>query len=354
MTIKNIQALRAIAANGVLLSHLYVVEQKFGHGFGILPTTAHLGSCGVDLFFVISGFIMATIAQDVSWRRFLFDRATRIFPPYWFYTTVVLIVSLLSPAMVNSSYLQQPSLLRSYLLIPDTVLPLLAVGWTLIHEMYFYLCFALLIFLIRRSRVQLPLWLLMWAVLIVVANGFVRAYDLSTPVISVITHPLTLEFIVGAGVGWILRKKVTAFPILVLCAGIGGLSSAVFLRFDEPALIHIRNLQDVILFGLPCALIVYGAVAIELKNGITAPSWLIELGNASYSTYLSHVLILSAIGRLFAAIPQHNTYLETAFVIVCIVSANIAGFLSHRLIERRAQMWFRNYGGQRRFAAQTT
>ena len=121
--IKNIQALRAIAANGVLISHLLIVEQKYSHAGPILPADSRFGAFGVDLFFVISGFIMATIATDKSWHKFLADRAWRILPPYWFYTTVVLVVSLLAPAAVNSSFAHQPSVWRSYLLIPDTVDP---------------------------------------------------------------------------------------------------------------------------------------------------------------------------------------------------------------------------------------
>ena len=125
MVIKNIQALRAIAANGVLVSHLFIVEQKYSHGGEVLSAHAHLGAFGVDLFFVISGFIMATIARNASWHKFLFDRAMRILPPYWFYTTLILIVSFYVPAYVNSSFEHPPSISRSYLLIPDRVGPLL-------------------------------------------------------------------------------------------------------------------------------------------------------------------------------------------------------------------------------------
>ncbi len=137
MIIKNVQVLRALAANAVLLSHLFIVEQKYGHGFVALPAGVDLGRRGVDLFFVISGFIMAMIAQQsTQWHGFLLDRITRIVPPYWFYTTLVLIVALIAPGIVNSSYQHPPSAWLSYLLIPQDVPPLLAVGWTLIHEMY--------------------------------------------------------------------------------------------------------------------------------------------------------------------------------------------------------------------------
>jgi peptidoglycan/LPS O-acetylase OafA/YrhL len=101
-------------------------------------------------------------------------------------------------------------------------------------------------------------------------------------------------------------------------------------------LIANRNWTRPILVGAPCALIVYGAVAMEIRGAPAAPAWLVALGDASYSTYLSHVLVLSALGRVFGMTSNHNVFLETAFVIIAIVTANVVGLLSYRLIERRS------------------
>ena len=334
----NIQLLRAIAANGVLLSHLLVIEQKYGHGFIFLPEIIRLGSCGVDLFFVISGFIMATIAHDISWRKFLFDRITRIFPPYWFYTTIVLFISLISPNIVNSSFGNQSSLWRSYLLIPDIAPPLLAVGWTLIHEMYFYLCFAFIIVLIARFSMRLPIFLLFWAAFIVGFNSFVPTQK-EFPIITIITHPLTLEFIIGAFVGVIISKNYTVLGFSALASGIIWLA-IVFMLPDALILADNMNWKHIVLIGIPCALIVYGVVAIELHSYKT-PKWLVSLGDASYSTYLSHVLVLSAIGRLYKIMPIHNQYIEILFVIICVGIANICGVISYRIVERKSIKYIR-------------
>ncbi len=335
MVIKNIQALRAIAANGVLISHLFIVEQKYSHGGAVLSANAHLGAFGVDLFFVISGFIMATIARNASWQKFLFDRAMRILPPYWFYTTLILIVSFYVPAYVNSSFEHPPSVWRSYLLIPDRVGPLLAVGWTLMHEMCFYFCFAFIIFLTGLCRFKITSLLLMWTVAVICLNAVVHLNEISDPVVAVITHPLTLEFIFGAAAGILIQKNGTAFAASALVGGIIIFMVVLSLSDDALGLIDGRNWKRIILVGAPCTLIVYGLVGIEIKNKQAAPRWLVALGNASYSTYLSHVLVLSAIGRMFAMIPNHNVYFETAFVIMCIIAANIVGLLSYSLIERR-------------------
>jgi len=335
MVIKNIQALRAIAANGVVISHLFIAEQKYSHGGAVLSAGAHSGAFGVDLFFVISGFIMATIAQNASWQKFLFDRAMRILPPYWFYTTLVLIVSFYAPAYVNGSFEHPPSIWRSYLLVPDSIGPLLAVGWTLMHEMYFYLCFALVIFLTGAFRFKIMSLLLIWTVAVICLNAAVQLTEISDPVVAVITHPLTLEFIFGVAAGIAIQRNCTAFAVSTVVGGITIFMLVLSMSDGALGLIDDRNWKRVMLVGAPCALIVYGLVGIEIKNKQTAPYWLVALGDESYSTYLSHVLVLSAIGRMFALMPNHDVFFETAFLIICGAAANVVGLLSCSLIERR-------------------
>jgi len=287
------------------------------------------------LFFVISGFIMATIAGNASWQKFIFDRTIRILPPYWFYTTLILIVSFYVPAYVNNSFEHPPSIWRSYLLIPDSVGPLLAVGWTLMHEMYFYFCFALIIFLAGAFRFKITSLLLIWTVAVICLNAVAHLTEISDPVVAVITHPLTLEFIFGAVAGILIQKNYTAFAAFTFAAGAIIFMIVLSLSDDALGLIDGQNWKRAILVGAPCALIVYGLVGIEIRNKQTAPYWLVVLGNASYSTYLSHVLVLSAIGRMFALMPNHNVYFEAAFVIICITAANVVGLLSCSVIERR-------------------
>jgi exopolysaccharide production protein ExoZ len=336
LTIKNIQALRAVAANGVLLSHLVIIELKYGHAGPVVPEAASFGAFGVDLFFVISGFVMATIARDASWRSFLAGRARRIFPPYWFYTTLVLLVSLYAPAAVNRSFAHPPSIWRSYLLIPDRVDPLLAVGWTLIHEMYFYLCFAFMIFLSGMTRLTLPYLLLMWTAAVLGLNAAFHRYGINDPIAAVVAHPLTLEFIFGAVVGILIQRKTAVLAAPALMAGLAAFMLVLLCGDTAPVLITDRNWTRAILIGMPCALIVYGAVATEIRGVQAAPRWLATLGNASYSTYLSHVLVLSVAGRLFALMPEHTVAMEAAFAVLCIVAANAAGLLSCYLLECRS------------------
>jgi exopolysaccharide production protein ExoZ len=246
-----------------------LLKQKYGSP--ILPASAHFGAFGVDLFFVISGFIMAIVAEDgVSWPSFLVGRARRILPPYWFYTTVVLVVSLAAPTIVNSSLGTPPSLWRSYLLIPDSGPPLLAVRRTLVHEAYFYVAFAGMLFLIRSYRLTLPRLLLVWAAAVICLDTFFRFYGVTAPVSAVVAHPLTLQFIFGAFVGILILRETTDFGGLALLVDVSLLAIAL-LGFpgEAPSLLVDKMWERVLVIGLPCVLTVYGAVALERHR----PGW---------------------------------------------------------------------------------
>ena len=135
--IRNVQALRGVAVLLVVAAHLCIVEGRFA-GDGMLPQSGEIGFVGVDLFFVISGFVMVTVTRGRfgRWRqvgRFLYHRATRIYPLYWVVSTAVLCALLVRPEWINASQGGQVDIFRSFALLPQPGLPLLAVGWTLIH-----------------------------------------------------------------------------------------------------------------------------------------------------------------------------------------------------------------------------
>jgi hypothetical protein len=91
------------------------------------------GIAGVNPFFVLSGFIMVAVAGcNIGPIEFLWRRATRIYPTYWLVSLAALAVAIVATTIVNSSIQVPISLWRSFLLIPDRTLPLLAVGWTLL------------------------------------------------------------------------------------------------------------------------------------------------------------------------------------------------------------------------------
>ncbi|HWL31826.1 MAG TPA: acyltransferase [Xanthobacteraceae bacterium] len=268
--IGGIQVTRAVAANMVMVSHLAVVETKYSAGFAIIPQNEQIGQLGVHIFFVVSGIVMALLAERrPDWQRFAWDRITRIYPIYWLYTALALFVAFVAPHAINSSFSETPSILKSVLLWPDRSLPWLAVGWSLIHEMYFYAVMTAII----AFRLNLVASLIVWA-------GVIAApIPHSGPELSVILSPMTFEFIGGAFIGIFISRYPRNWPSI-------------------PALERI--------------------------------------GDASYSIYLSHVFVISAIGRIYALIPYHSYMSEAVFILIAIVAANLYGLLSYRYIEQPA------------------
>jgi len=169
--LSSIQALRGIAALLVLVFHIAEIQRSV---IGTGPDTIWLsgwwngGYSGVDLFFVISGFIMVYVTQNKagSWRhslQFLYARIVRIYPVWWVFSGIMALYFWQAygvPADIERANISGglgAYLLRSVLLLPQAAVPVLGLGWSLIHEVYFYLVFALILCVPRRYLV----WILM-------------------------------------------------------------------------------------------------------------------------------------------------------------------------------------------------
>ena len=333
--IANLQSLRGMAAMLVVLFHLATIEGNYGHGYRLLSDIWTIGMSGVDLFFVISGFVMVTVTRGRfqsagAGRRFLAHRITRIYPLYWFFSLLVLVVFLARPGMVKRS-LQggEVDLIGSFLLLPQDGLPLLMVGWTLIHEMYFYLVFALLLLFPERRLARL---LGLWAGAVVCAGLLLPASAGAT--LRLVTHPLTLEFIAGCLAALLIHRGITRFGWPCLGTGVmawlAGYALHVHLGLGhEPS-----HWMRVLLFGLPAALVVYGLVALETARKTILPVWAARLGDASYSLYLSHVLVMGALARIGAGFASAGDPMLRPALLLLLVAAAVAFALAcHRFIE---------------------
>lgn len=352
---ESLQALRGIAALAVLVFHLRAVESKYIPGTPVLGTFAAHADAGVDLFFVISGFVMAHVGRSrfagfPAAGVFLMHRAWRVLPMYWLFTTLTVVLMTTFPAIVNSSYPDQ-SVIRSYLLIPHTQLPVLAVGWTLIHEAYFYIVFAVAIAIIAERA--LTVCLIGWAA--VIAYAQIDGSQEMTPLRQLLISPLTFEFIVGAlaGLHWRRLPRQLAFAMMI--SGIALYLTAAF-GFADPLISTPDPWLRTANFGTASVLLVLGWVMYESRGDVRVPSLLASLGNSSYSLYLSHVFVISAVGRLWAlAIPGQAWGHHFMFVVVATASACIAGHFIHRWIEQPLlNLPHRNWWSRGRVGRKTT
>jgi peptidoglycan/LPS O-acetylase OafA/YrhL len=343
-----IQAARGIAANLVVLSHLCIVEAKYTAG-GVLPAFTLYGIAGVDLFFVLSGFIMVAVAGHYTGPLdFLWRRATRIYPTYWLASLVVLALAIFVPTIVNSSIDVPISLWRSFLLVPDRTVPLLAVGWTLVHEMYFYLVFATFLAL----RIPIFAGVIIWGLVLLLMMATIPDKVAALPVLRLVTSPLTAEFMMGAIVGILWRNRLVSGAIALGVVGLSGLVLAIV--YIAPMLSLATNQYlvawRVFIFGLPSALIVYALTAIEHSHpSVRSGRFLVTLGNWSYATYLTHVLVISAIGRmLLLFVPSGGVGASLALIAAGILTANIVAAAVHMFFERPTLNWLHEFSARLR------
>ena len=346
----HIQALRGIAALLVVVSHLLIIEQKYSAD-QILGDWATYGMAGVDLFFVISGFIMVYVMWDrprgvKASGEFLWGRASRIYPLYWVVSLVLLALWFVRPDMVFSSIEGEPNFIKSFLLFPDTREPLLAVGWTLVHEMYFYLVFAGIMLLPRGA---LGPSLVFWTIFIFMGFRFYSNSETSSPVIELIVNPLTLEFIGGAVAACIFKlrrvgRKVTQWSTaskVLLAIGI-----LMFIRevFGSDAF-PLQGYERLDAFLFPSVMIVYGLAAMDhAEVSIWQP--LVTLGDWSYSLYLTHVLSLTVMGRLWANFNNDSVLDNIVILITMVVGTIFISGLVYKYIEAPMIKAARNMRGR--------
>lgn len=297
MKLQSIQALRGLAAMLVLIFHIHELE-VLAIADNNLTERAWVGGlftngyAGVDLFFVISGFIMVYVTRNsVPGLRqaadFLFGRVTRIYPVWWAFAGCLTIymfaahgLSGQNAAWQKASFGQPmiPFLMKSFLLIPQPAFPILNVGWTLVHEVYFYIMFTLFMLAPRK---WLPVLLGIWAAL--VTGGAMMG--LSNPVamgwVSLAVHPMTLEFILGAIAGLaITNGLVWRSGVLTLVASMLLLAGLCYQGQESKSLLLWTR---VLWYGVPAALLVYAVAGLDLQARHTwlIPAlfgWLVTIG----------------------------------------------------------------------------
>ena len=339
--LSNIQSLRGLAALLVVLTHLPSMEIKHG-GDQILPAFFRFGISGVDLFFVISGFIMVYVTWTSERApkqslKFLFARISRIYPIYWLIAGTVFAAWLVKPGVMTYDP-AQTNIVKSFLLWPDQTLPMLKVAWTLIHEMYFYLVFALILLLPRRFL--LPAFGL-WAAAVI--GGNLSGLGKINPEMELIVHPLTVEFFMGALAGWWFMQSSAKQNSGVLWFAFGSLAfigSLLYLTLTLDTAAFPSNWARTAYFGLPAAFMVYGLSVMD-RAGRVLPQWTSTFGDWSYSLYLSHILTLSILGYMWRPFTRGGPIDNVIALTILLIGAIAAAAVSWYLFERPMLRFFK-------------
>ena len=326
--INSIQYLRGLAAIVVVIRHLLDRTEKYNiiaPGFN----GVEIGLWGVDLFFVISGFVMVYITQrrQFSFKlivNFWLRRFLRISPLYYIMTVIMLIGAFYMPQATQL----KPSVahtLASFLYLPTiNPLPVLAVGWTLNYEMYFYLIFGCVLFLPSKYQIQV---LSAWISFSVILGFFYHSDNL---LFNQITNQLLIEFLLGVLAGrlyltenfWSVTKSLIIISI-----------SFFIIIFAE--LVDVGEEFRSLIYGIPCAGLVSSLIMLEAKNIYKFDNkFLLLAGNISYSLYLVHLIVIVIYGKIvmtFLLFDYVNGYiLLFGDFIVCILTA----ILTYKLIEQ--------------------
>ena len=310
MKLQSIQVLRGLAALLVVLFHIANLETEMmaDNGLFEVPLMTGIilnGYAGVDLFFVISGFIMVYVTQSSARGAraagsFLFARITRIYPVWWLFAGLMTIYMVgwhglsglgLGWDVIGRSEPLIPYLVKSFALMPQGEHPILGVGWTLVHEVYFYLAFTVLMFLPRSAW---PAALLCWGASVIVGSLAGLTGPVANDLAALIFYPMTMEFILGALVGLMVTSGTIWRPGLLTQIAVLWLMGSLCLQGVETT--QTLEWGRVLWFGLPCALLLYGFGALEQGSRL---SWLVPAGVGA--------LVMIVLFQLYGMVPDHTS-----------------------------------------------
>ena len=295
MKLNNLQVLRGLAALAVAYAHTTWAP----------PGWRPFGFFGVEIFFVISGFIMAMTVgrhREAFFRRSLI----RILPLCWAGTLLIFLIAISYPHFLRSTRPDAAELVKSLLFIPfrngsGEISPILFTGWTLNYEMYFYAILAISLLL----KVTRPL--LLTSALIAAATVACFPFRQSLPVAEFYSNPIVIEFLAGLLAYHIysnvLSIRLPLLYVLRLTVSIGLLS----LIFVDEALTRFSPAEYMVYrpwtLGVIAFVVVLRATLLSRAGSDIKQTFLILLGDASYSLYIVHPYVENLAARVSGRLP---------------------------------------------------
>ena len=319
MRINNVHILRAFAAFLVVLFHVDLNVIQNGFSEPALHKIFNIGNSGVDIFFVISGFVMmvSNWEKKISILDFLRRRLVRILPLYLILTLTYYSIAVITPFLIPNINVNFSWFLSSVTFttaIFGYKSPILGQGWTLEYEMLFYLVFSVsLVFKNNSKKLIFVSCLVFLGVL----------FGIST---------LFFEFALGMLAGYLFKEKhfTGKQGLLLSLMGISLIFSNsldIFLEIDR-----------VLIYGIPSFMLILGLSSIKQSSNII----LRKLGDSSYSLYLSQFFIIPLIFKFENLLEKLITNSTFMVIMVSIVTL-IFGHLVYLLVEKPLTRLTRKY-----------
>ncbi|MHB1935906.1 MAG: acyltransferase family protein [Acidobacteriaceae bacterium] len=360
-----VQGLRAVAVLLVVWTHsIIAVGYHSTTRQGAFFHLKSFGACGLDIFFVISGFIVSLVAtraatgNQSSAGTFLSRRFTRIFPLYWILTVVVILEAQLGRYPIR--WHQVPWLPTLFLLpgwhcpVPPLVLSL---GWSLLFEIYFYLVLALWMSVSPRHLARNTIAFLA----IMVALGII--VGIRRPLLIIWANPIALEFLFGCliaqAVTWVSAtapenrrgiptqeaRRVRAVGRCLAALGAIALAATIFTGYGSASeassiMAGLDGWLRVALWGVPSGLLVLGAILWRPAMQSMAARVLVLLGDASYSIYLCTNPARSMVEHFWRLFGHWG---GDVGVLLCLLACVVIGVLCYLAVERPIMRFFHNW-----------
>lgn len=343
-TFQSLQLWRAVACLLVVFYHnslsIFALDKYWGadpmHGL------FNFGAAGVDMFFVLSGFIIFYIHKDDIGRperlmAFIWKRFIRIYPIYWLILIPLTAVYFLKPSFGGGFETEPLVLLSSFSLMhagtAHTVLP---VAWTLFHEVLFYGAFGLLIWNPLLGGAAMAAWFAVSTSAMLLPAVAPDAQE----GLGMLFSPMHILFLMGMGSAWPRTASLSVFPRpwvdfifgLVVFIGVG---------LEEDYVHQITPHLRMFLYGLSSVILLNSGIRLEGSGKLRVPRFLSLIGDASYSIYLVHFPLLSLLAKVLTRpiLKEHLPILAAYVIMVGI--AVVAGILTHLCLERSVMGWMR-------------
>jgi exopolysaccharide production protein ExoZ len=337
--INSIQFLRGIAALAVVVHHTGGYVKRYFEPTVFLGDYFSIGFGGVDLFFVISGFIIHFTSEKYLGKpsklsEYLKKRFVRVYPIHWFVLTSLFFAGWLLTSVFHKNILSigYPHTLSAYIQT-YTLFPLHfainPVTWTLSYELFFYLIFALLI-------ISKRLWIIPASILVVSAYNVYQNYlvgggEAELTYFNFIFSGYNFEFALGFLIYQFYDKlKLSNFLSLMLL--IAGLFVFIFWGYEVS---DFDNYKRLLIFGIPSALIVLSLLNLEKNRSISFHKFWILLGDASYSLYLIHfptMLFMNKLPQILGYSLSANQEVNYSYFIILTII--VLSIIIHKFVEK--------------------
>lgn len=346
--IETLQICRGLATILVLLAHSSV----FIGNLSLSRICLTLGNSAAVFFFILSGLIISYTKHSywdtpAKFPVYLKERIIRVFPMYWIYLTGAILISfavfsIFHTHIIDSKQLNTIDLIKNYFMYPyflspyykeETRWPIISQAWSLSYELFFYATFALFIINKRLGLITFGFWL------VFIVLDFAKILIPTSFLMKFLLNPDFLEFFMGMIVAYLVLKYGDHLKNLHnLFLGIGTIGLITFWILLGNGYVDFYIFHRLLVFGIPCSLIILGITLwekyqVNYFKRTRIYSFGVLLGEASYSIYLIHFMILHFIYTFLKKLHLTIINIPVTFIMVSAISLYI-GLLCYQIMEK--------------------